>query len=67
MVVAAKDTEDFYRRCGFKHLVAYASTEEVEGDEDCVKVSRIDRTNPLNTRGIGGGAIMWTELRDQEK
>ena len=67
VVIGAKDTEPFYQKCGFVHLVGYVSTAEIEDDDDCSKVKRIDRTNPLKARGIGGGAVLWTELRKEEQ
>jgi len=66
VVIGAKDTEPFYQRCGFVHLVGYAST-EIEDDDDGIKVKRIDETNPLKLRGIEGGAVMWTELGEEEQ
>lgn len=48
-VVCAKDTEDFYRRCGFNTSTGVASEAEIE-----------DFVNPLAERGLGGGTILWT-------
>lgn len=67
VVIAAKDTEPFYLRCGFAHLVGYVSTAEIENDDHCIRVKRIDVTNPLKARGIGGGAVLWTELREEQE
>ncbi|EXJ77508.1 hypothetical protein A1O3_09735 [Capronia epimyces CBS 606.96] len=69
VVIGATDTEPFYQRCGFKYLVGYASKAELEDEKDLdsSKATRLDKTNPLNARGLGGGAIMWTELRDEDE
>ncbi|KAJ9603548.1 hypothetical protein H2200_011734 [Cladophialophora chaetospira] len=61
VVIGAKDTEPFYHRCGFVHLVGNVSTAEIEDNDDCVKAKRIDKTNPLKAAGIVGGSVMWTE------
>ena len=52
-VITAKGTEKFYKNSGFTHCVGVASEIEVEG-----------LTNPLIERGLGGGAVLWTELPD---
>jgi len=49
VVIAAKDLEGYYQRCGFEELVGVVSEAEVDG-----------MVNPLKERGIGGGAVLWT-------
>lgn len=49
VVIAAKNLEGYYQRCGFEELVGLASEAEVDG-----------MVNPLKERGIGGGAVLWT-------
>jgi predicted GNAT family acetyltransferase len=58
VVVGAKGTEQFYERCGFEFLVGYAT----EG------VNEKGEMNPLRLRGIVGGCIRWTRVKeDREK
>ena len=49
VVCAAKGLDAFYQSCGFVDMVGSASEAEVEG-----------LVNPLEERGIGGGAVLWT-------
>ena len=57
VVVAAKGKEDFYRVCGFKLLAGWASEPtDKEGNK-----------NPLAKRGVGGGAILWSSVREDEE
>lgn len=54
VVVGAKGTEEFYERCGFEFLVGYATEGINEKGEE----------NPLRLRGIGGGCIRWTRVKE---
>lgn len=49
VVVCAKDTEDFYLRCGCSVVTGVASEAKVDGI-----------MNPLTARGFGGGSVLWT-------
>ena len=51
VVISAKDTEEFYLRCGFDVFLGRCSEVEIEG-----------RKNPLGARGLGGGAVFVTEV-----
>jgi Acetyltransferase (GNAT) domain len=55
-VIGAKGKDVFYRRCGFDLLVGWA-TEGVDA-----KGNR----NPLGLRGIGGGCIMFTRVKEDD-
>ncbi|EXJ63329.1 uncharacterized protein A1O5_11650 [Cladophialophora psammophila CBS 110553] len=66
VVIGAKGTEPFYQRCGFLHIVGNVSTAEIDDDDDCKKVARLDKTNPLKLRGITGGSVLWTHLADED-
>ena len=54
VVIGSKGTEDFYERCGFEFLVGYATDGINEKGEE----------NPLRLRGIGGGCIRWTRVKE---
>lgn len=58
VVIGGTGLEDFYKRCGFDILVGYA-TDGVDEEGNL---------NPLKRRGIRGGSIQWTRVKqDGEK
>ncbi len=57
VVVGAKGTEEFYDRCGFELLVGLA-TEGINAEGE---------VNPLRLRGVGGGCIRWTRMKEDEE
>lgn len=57
VVVAAEGKERFYQRCGYQETVGVMSqTELVDG------FGR--RDNPFRERGVGGGAVIWTLVKE---
>lgn len=56
VVVSAEGKEVFYQKSGFKEIVGY-QTEEVES---------IGEKNPFRSRGIGGGAVIWSWVGQDE-
>ena len=53
-VVGAEGKENFYRSCGFRLLAGWASqATDKDGNE-----------NPLAKRGVGGGAILWSAVKE---
>lgn len=75
VVIGAKGTERFYQRCGFELLVGACPDVEfinVSGTPGHASSSGTDASketrlrNPLRERNIGGGAIMWTKVKEDE-
>lgn len=56
VVVAAAGKERFYQKCGFTELVGY-STRDVEG---------LTTRNPMGVRGVEGGAVLWSQVKEDE-
>lgn len=56
MVVSASGKEPFYKKCGFQELAGY-----ITRDVDWIK-----ERNPMGSRGIPGGAVMWSWIKDDE-
>lgn len=56
VVVSAEGKEGFYLKAGFDEIAGY-QTDEVEG---------IREVNPLRSRGIGGGAVIWSWVAQDE-
>lgn len=57
VVVAADGKEHFYQKAGFKEIVGWSSR-NVEG---------VESINPLQERGCGGGAVLWSWVREDEE
>lgn len=57
VVVAADTKETFYQKVGFNELVGWNSR-NVEG---------VEGNNPLEERGCGGGAVLWSWTREDEE
>lgn len=55
-VIGSKGKDVFYRRCGFDLLVGWA-TEGFDAN---------GRPNPLGVRGIGGGCILFTRVKEDD-
>jgi len=56
-VVCAADTKEaFYQKVGFNELVGWSSR-SVEG---------VEGENPLEARGCGGGAVLWSWVKEDE-
>lgn len=56
-VVCAADTKEvFYQKVGFNELVGWSSR-SVEG---------VKGENPLEARGCGGGAVLWSWVKEDE-
>jgi hypothetical protein len=57
-VMSAEGKEGFYQKVGFRELVGWVSKGPVMvTGRDGVE---IEVENPLEVRGIGGGAVLWT-------
>ena len=57
VVIAAEHKERFYQKVGFNELVGWSSR-SVEG---------VPGINPLEEKGVGGGAVLWTWVADDQK
>lgn len=57
VVIAAEKKEQFYQRLGFQELVGWSSR-SVEGSPD---------VNPLEERGVSGGAVLWTWVKEDKE
>lgn len=57
VVIAADGKEVFYQKVGFNELVGWSSR-SVEG---------VPGRNPLEERGVGGGAVLWSWVREDEE
>lgn len=57
VVIAADTKEVFYQKVGFNELVGWSSR-NVEG---------VDGQNPLAERECGGGAVLWSWVREDEE
>jgi GNAT superfamily N-acetyltransferase len=58
VVVASEGQDTFYRRCGFSELAGWASK---------AKDPNGKLENPLAKRGVGGGAILWTPMKEDKQ
>lgn len=56
MVVSAAGKEPFYKKCGFDELVGFMTRD----------VDEIPEANPMGSRGIPGGAVIWSSTWDDE-
>jgi GNAT superfamily N-acetyltransferase len=52
VVIGSEGLEEFYERCGFEFLVGYA-TDDADG-----------KLNPLKQKGIPGGSIRWSRVKE---
>jgi GNAT superfamily N-acetyltransferase len=52
VVIGGEGLEEFYEKCGFEFLVGYA-TDDADG-----------HLNPLKQRGVPGGGIRWTRVKE---
>lgn len=57
VVVSADTKEVFYQKVGFEELAGWSSR-SLEG---------VPGRNPLEERGIGGGAVLWTWVREDRE
>ena len=76
VVIGAKGTERFYQRCGFELLVGACPDVEfidvpgTSGEDSSAGTGVPNGTrvrNPLRERNIGGGAVMWTKVKEDEE
>ena len=67
VVIGAKGTENFYQRCGFELYVGACPDQEYVESEAVDRGTEPSRIrNPLRVRNLGGGAIMWTRVKEDE-
>lgn len=57
VVISAAKKEPFYQKMGFNELVGW-SNRSVEG---------VEGVNPLEERGCGGGAVLWSWTKEDEE